>query len=144
MRHELGRKVPSLRVVMWRTFQFCACLPLPACQRDSECDERMLSNIRNNPRVPERQNCCLSPRVPSRRRRQENISNPLRHWMASPSSSCIVTNFHFFHRDPCHPSLSIREMGLFSVFFHGLRFPAFSRVEFSGCIKTVSCLLFRY
>lgn len=90
---------------------------------DSECDERMLSNIRNNPRVPERQNCCLSPRVPSRRRRQENISNPLRHWMAS--SSCIVTNFHFFHRDPCHPSLSIREMGLFSVFLHGLKFPCF-------------------
>lgn len=62
----------------------------PFHAKDSECDERMLSNIRN-PRIFTSN---ISPRIPS-----EHFSTLFQfEWHRRR----IVTNFHFFHRDPCH------------------------------------------
>lgn len=82
--------------------------------KDSECDERMLSNIRN-PRIFTSK---ISPRIPS-----EHFSTLFQfEWHRRR----IVTNFHFFHRDPCRRFQFEKWDFVRPVFLHGSNiFPFF-------------------
>ena len=80
--------------------------------KDFESDERMLSNTRNNPRQLFVRKFLL---VPSK---NFFLLNPHIEWHRCRA---YVTNFHFFHRDPCH-HFKFSRNGIFLVFIHGLSF----------------------
>lgn len=93
------------------------CLPHA---KNLKCDERMLSNRSNNPRIFTSE---ISPFVTERHR-------------------CIVTNFHFFHRILAVASNS--RNGIFFLYFFFHFYFYFLRVDISGCINNKLCSLLEF